>query len=101
MVYPAFPFGGVGARPVFFSTFDPAYMKQANDVLANNTLQTAGPAAIYNGSAAQPPSYWTPAYVMFGYNFGRFVKTGPFLWAQRWGLSRAFYVTYAGGMDPS
>ena len=100
MAYPYFPLGGAAMRPMFFTTFDPTFMGQANQVLANGSLHSAGPAAIYNGSLAQPPSYWTPSAALFN-NAGNYTRTQPYLWAQRFGLSRAYYITYAGGATPS
>lgn len=104
MPYPSFPAGGVGARPLFFSTFDPSHMGQALNVFANPSDHAAGAASMYNTNQFDPPagsvpSGWNPRFAMFG-NSGMTARTSPILWAQRFGLSRAFLITYAGGEVP-
>ena len=103
-MYPSFPAGGAAARPLFFSTFDPTFRLGAIAVMADDSLHKAGPAALYNLNAFDPPTGgtpagWNPRFAMYG-NAGMWARTSPILWAQRWGLSRAFLITYAGGQIP-
>jgi hypothetical protein len=103
-MYPSFPQGGPSARAIFFTPFDPTYMLGAIAVMADDSLHSAGPAALYNTNTSDPPNGgtpagWNPRFAMFG-NSGNWSRTSPVVWGQRWGLSRGFLITYAGGQIP-
>jgi hypothetical protein len=100
MVYPVFPTGGAGDRPMWFSTFDPRYMLGALNVLRDNSAAGAyGGGAIYNTNNADPPALWKPSFPMF-MNAGLTTRTSPVVWAHILGPKRAFLLTYAGGQIP-
>lgn len=100
MVYPLFPNGGGATRPLWFSTFDPTYMRGAVNVFCDETAGGAyGGGAIYNTNGADPPAFWNPRYAMTS-NAGLHLVTSPVVWAQVLGPKRAVLVTYAGGQTP-
>ncbi len=99
-MYPSFPLGGGTVHPLWFSTFDPTYMRTPINVFCDETASAQyGGGAIYNTNAGDPPSQWNPRYAMTS-NAGLHTKTSPVVWAQLWGPKRAILVTYAGGQSP-
>jgi hypothetical protein len=102
MPYPNFPLGGAGARPMFFSTFDPGYMQGAIDVFTA-PRSGAGGGAMYNMALGGVGGYPQEKFLVgegFFYNGGNRGRTFPTMWGAWKGPRPIMWTSYAGGQVP-